>query len=199
LAPRAPKAACDRKRTTIGLIMFFRQIKSVLLCLVLLGLVLLSAAAAQAKPKQAAPKKSHASVTALSASDKQHLLHDPFVIVTTVQAIPKSVLRHLLGHGPEDGIADAGQPFQETDVISGPVRLPFRRLILAAISKEYCLVYYEAGGFAYHTEVNLFRFMAVHADLVWKASVKSDRRLSLPQLQTEISGGRFSEEPRGDQ
>jgi hypothetical protein len=45
-------------------------------------------------------------------------------------------------------IADPGQPFQVTDVITVP-SLPIRRMSVAGCSQDHCLVYYERGGIAH--------------------------------------------------
>lgn len=106
---------------------------------------LLGAVPAQAKHNHAKPKSVAVAMPVLSAENKQHLLNDQFTVVKKVQAIPQSVLSVLLGKGPLDGMADAGQPFEKSDVPRGD--LPFRRLIFAAVSPGYCLVYNEYGGY----------------------------------------------------
>ena len=70
------------------------------------------------------------------------------VEVRTLKALPHDV-NALLGRqkdGPE-GIADAGEQFNRTDVVDG--RLPMRRFILAGSSLDSLLVAYEQGGRAY--------------------------------------------------
>ena len=155
----------------------------------LLGLIALPAQAKHNKPKSTVD---FIPSSALSAIDKQHILQDHFVTVKTVKAIPKSVLSHLLGQYPEDGMADAGQPFQRTDVLDSPKPLPFRRLVFAALSEGYCLVYNEYGGFGEGTNVSLYRLSAGQATLEWKATLMNfSGSLSLSQLQSEINKGRF--------
>ena len=130
--------------------------------------------------------------TPLSAVDKQHLLNDTFVIVKTVSAIPKSVQRHLLGKSVEAGMADAGQPFQITDVISGK-SLPFQRLIFAGTSSGYCFVYSEHGGFGYWTNVHLYRLSDAKAELVWRGTPQPRLNiLDLSQLRGAIAAGKFT-------
>ena len=66
------------------------------------------------------------------------------MIVKTVKELPKSVLNGLLGIEEMQGMADAGKPFQESDVIeSHKPLLPFRRLVFAGLSAEYSLIYNE--------------------------------------------------------
>ena len=160
-------------------------------------LILVSVSTAQAK--QDKPRDYFIPDSALSAPVRQHILQDRFVTVKTVQAIPKSVLNLLLGKDPLDGMADFGKPFQMTDVISGPEHLPFRRLIFAAVSEEYCLVYNEYGGIGYGTEVSVYRLATGNAALVWKASLMGEKNfLSLPQLQSKIREGKFYKIVRKD-
>ena len=80
----------------------------------------------------------------LSQIDKQHVLQDNFVLVKAVQALPKAVQHGLLGADIRSGMADAGHPFEISDMV-GPKPLPFRRLIYAGVSSSYCFVYNEYG------------------------------------------------------
>jgi hypothetical protein len=82
-----------------------------------------------------------------------------FQIVTSVRGLPLGVrdeLRTLFGSATLD-IAEPGAAFQATDVIVTP-NLPNRRLIAAGCTIEYCLVYYERGGFAHTWQVALFHW-----------------------------------------
>ena len=63
-------------------------------------------------------------------------------------------------------MADPGQPFQETDVLSGE-SLPERRLVFLATSKEYCVLHYEKGGFVHHYVVLIFEFENENARLIY--------------------------------
>lgn len=123
--------------------------------------------------------------TELSAADRQHLLYDDFVVVRTVTTIPASVQATLVGHDKRSGMANPGQPFQQTDVIFGP--LPRRRLIFAGVSTHYCLVCDEYGGFVSGTEVSLYRLSADHAVLAWHAGLRIySKTLTLPQLREQV-------------
>lgn len=158
--------------------------------LVFTCLGLLGAVPAQAKHGRAKPKSVAVAVAVLSAEAKQHLLNDPFTVVKRVQAIPKSVLSVLLGKSPWGGMADAGQPFQRDDVVRS--NLPFRRLIFAAVSPGYCLVYNEYGGYGEGREVSLYLLTTGQAYLVWRGSLTDDSNvLSLAQLQGKIREGKY--------
>ncbi len=158
-------------------------------CLGLLGTI-----PAQAKHDHAKPKSVAVAVWVLSVEDKQHLLGDPFTVVKRVQAIPQSVLSVLLGKGPLEGMADAGQPFERGDVVRS--NLPFRRPVFAAVSPGYCLVYDEQGGIAYRRELFLYRLLVGQAHLVWRGELTAHNDvLSLPQLQSKIREGKYYGSP----
>lgn len=162
-----------------------------LLAVACLGL--LAAIPAQAKHGQAKPKSVAVAVPVLSAEAKQHLLSDQFTVVKKVQAIPQSVLSVLLGKSPWGGMADAGQPFQRDDVVRS--NLPFRRLVFAAVSPGYCLVYNEYGGYGEGREVSLYRLAFGQARLVWRGGLTDNSNvLSLAQLQSKIRDGKYDSE-----
>ena len=166
---------------------------------VLVSLALISGPTAHARHSKGQPKPTPAPIVTLSEQDKQHLLQDTFTVVKTVREIPEPVLKQLVPDGKNvlNGMAEPNQPFQITDVL-GPKPLPFRRLIFAATSPGYCLVYYEYGGYGYGQTVELFRLSDGQASRVWAGSPTETRRLlSLPELRTEISRGRYYNERRG--
>ena len=70
------------------------------------------------------------------------------VEVRTIKGLPNDVST-LLGRQKEgpDGIADAGEPFNRTDVVDR--RLAMRRFIVAGVSSTAVLVAYEQGGRGY--------------------------------------------------
>lgn len=82
-----------------------------------------------------------------------------FAIVTSIGGLPLGVrneLRTLFGSQTLD-IAQPGAEFQATDVIVKP-NLPHRRLSVAGCTAEYCLVYYERGGFVHTWHVAVFHW-----------------------------------------
>ena len=156
----------------------------------LLCLCLIIVNAVQAKQKDAQNQG-----TPLSPVDKQHILQDNFVLIRTVHAMPTAVQTTLLGSHGRGDMADAGQPFAITDVV-GPKPLPFRRLIFAALSLKYCLVYNEYGGIAYGTQVSLYQLSGTDAILVWQAYVLQGGRkvFDLQQLRDAIDKGKCRSE-----
>ena len=129
--------------------------------------------------------------TAMTLTDKQHLFSDAFALVTTVRQVPQPVQERLLGKDLRNGMADAEKPFQRSDVV-GPIPLPFRRLVFAAVSADYYLVYNEYGGFVEGTEVSYYRLSAGQAALVWRAALMDfSSSMSWSQLRDEIGKGKF--------
>ena len=82
----------------------------------------------------------------------RELVHAPISDVSTRVAQLSSSLRSSLAKtfGQQQlYIADAGQPYQVTDVVvvrPGQRELPFRRLLFAFRAGTYHVVYYEMGG-----------------------------------------------------
>ncbi len=129
----------------------------------------------------------------LTAADKAHVLGDTFTVVKTVKQIPAAVQKALglPAKDPLGGMTDAGQKFQESDMISDP-KLPFRRLVFAAVNAQYCLVYYERGGYGTRREVTLYRLQGGQAIRTWTAGIPSaNSPATLVQLQAAIKDGKY--------
>ena len=110
-----------------------------------------------------------ASITKLSSESKEYILReDAFSGISSVKEIPASVLMKFseIARDPNLTIANPGEKFQETDVISEE-GLPLRRLIFGGISKDYCLIHYEQGGYAPSYNVILFKLSGKSADFLW--------------------------------
>ena len=158
----------------------------------LVVLVLISATAAHAGHSKPQPKSTPAPIATLSKHDKRHLLRDAFTPVRTVQEIPEQVQKQLF-HGGKDslnGMVDPGQEYQATDVF-GPKILPYRRLIYAAISQGYCLVYYQSMNSG--QRVDLFRSSGGRISRAWAAELMWEhyRPLSFTELRAQIKMGRY--------
>ncbi len=129
----------------------------------------------------------------LALEDRQHLLNDSFTVVKTVHEIPAPVYALLFQHVSNDldGMADPGEKWQEGDVV-GPKMLPFRRLILAANSAGYSVIYDEHGGFGYYQQVSLYRLTKGLAKLLWQTTVDTgSRTLTFEQLRALIRSGKY--------
>lgn len=90
----------------------------------------------------------YADVTKLPLEDRKALLDTArFHEVHATSDLPSAILAFCDGGG--DGkLAEPGQKWNATDVISDPT-LPGKRLIWGAIGGEYYVVHYERGGIAH--------------------------------------------------
>lgn len=105
---------------------------------------------------------------ALSGALRDRVNDERFQIVTSIRGLPLGVrdeLQTLFGSQTLD-IAEPGAAFQVTDVIVNPT-LPIRRLVAAACSIDYCLVYYERGGIAHTWQVALFHWTPAATRFEW--------------------------------
>ena len=95
----------------------------------------------------------------LSAELRDHVKNDRFGIVTSIRGLPLGVrdgLKTLFRSKTLD-IAEPGAEFQLTDVVIDP-DVPIRRMVAAACTIEYCLVYFERGGGTHTWHVALFHW-----------------------------------------
>ena len=114
-----------------------------------------------------------ASVTKLSPETKAYLLREnAFGEISSVKDIPASVLAKFaeIAKDPNIKIANPGEKFQATDVIYEK-GLPSRRLIWGGLSKEYCVVHYEQGGYAHSFRVILLRRSGNDATFLWGGAI----------------------------
>jgi len=63
--------------------------------------------------------------------------------------------------GSRIAIADPGEKFEVTDVITDP-DLPTRRLIFAGVAQDRAFIHYEEGGIAHSYIVELFRLESTY-------------------------------------
>ncbi len=143
------------------------------LALTLATLALSLPISAHAEHPKELPQPTISSNQTLVPEDRNHLLNDTFTVVKTVDEIPAPVRNVLIPEhtNPLDGMANPGKRYQVTDVV-GPERLPFRRLILAASSAGYSLIYDEHGGFGYYQLLSLYRLTGGGGKLVWSGYVR---------------------------
>jgi hypothetical protein len=105
---------------------------------------------------------------ALPGALRGHVKDERFQMVTSIRGLPLGVrggLQTLFGSQTLD-IAEPAAEFQATDVIVKP-NLPIRRLVAAGCSFDYCLVYYERGGFAHTWHVALFHWTPAETRFEW--------------------------------
>ena len=86
-----------------------------------------------------------ADVTKLPAEDRKALLNaSRFHEVHATTNLPPAILA-LCDGGGDGKLAEPGQKWNATDVITDPT-LPGKRLIWATVGSEYYVVHYERGG-----------------------------------------------------
>ena len=106
----------------------------------------------------------------------------PKVYVTKFAKLPRSVVDALstVTIGRDEPMADAGEPWNPSDVITRPI-LPMQRLIWAVAGDGYVVVHYEQGGYAHRFEVVVIsppRDDGTRA-VIWPTAV-SDRVIDFP-------------------
>ena len=111
-----------------------------------------------------------ADVTKLPLEDRKALLDTArFHEVHATSDLPSAILA-LCDGGGDDKLAEAGQKWNATDVISDPT-LPGKRFIWGAIGGEYFVVHYERGGIAhtFHILVAKLTNDGAKPKLLWRA------------------------------
>ena len=105
--------------------------------------------------------------SALSAELRAHIRDQRFGIVTSIRGLPLGVrgaLQTLFG-GQTLDLAEPGARFQSGE--RSVSTLPTRRLVAAACSYDYCLVYYERGGVRQTWHVAIFRWTPEATKFAW--------------------------------
>jgi hypothetical protein len=112
-----------------------------------------------------------ADVTKLPAEDRKALLDaSRFHEVRATTNLPSAILA-LCDGGGDGKLAEPGQKWNATCVITDP-SLPGKRLIWAAVGSEYYVVHYERGGIAhtFHILVAKLGKNDAKPTLVWLAA-----------------------------
>jgi len=92
----------------------------------------------------------------VSAEERQKAFSGNFQIIRKMSELPPAIqVLYKEQNGTRFAIADPGQDFIATDVVTDS-SLPWRRLIFAGASNKRCFVYYEQGGFASSFHVEMF-------------------------------------------
>ena len=110
-----------------------------------------------------------ADVTKLSSEDRRVLQDSSrFQEVHTTSDLPSAILA-LCDGGGDGKLADPGQKWNATDVITDPT-LPGKRLIWAAVGGEYYVVHYERGGIAHSFHILIARLTKNDAKpkVIWR-------------------------------
>ncbi len=134
-------------------------------------------------------------VAKLYPKAKEYVLReDAFRAISSVKEIPVTVLLKFaeIAKDPALRIANPGEEIPTTDVIreNGP---PRRRLIFGGLSKGYCLIHYERGGYSHTFHTMLFKLTDKDASFLW--GVTSKRIKDLAELRELIKGGVLDDSP----
>jgi hypothetical protein len=131
----------------------------------------------------------------LSPAEKAHILDREFSIEKGVDRLPdslKSAFARLAGE-PDFKMANPGEKYQETDVISEQ-GLPFRRLLFAGISNDRYFIHYEQGGIGHSYHVAVFGVdPGGKVRFLWGGPGFRAAK-DLEQLRTMISAGTFADD-----
>lgn len=93
----------------------------------------------------------------MSSAERQTFLTGDYRISRTVAELPAGIRElYTVKGGSRIAMADPGERFEATDVITDP-NLPRRRLIFAGVTQDRAFVHYEEGGIAHSYIVELFR------------------------------------------
>lgn len=112
----------------------------------------------------------YAEITKLPAEDRKALLDTSrFHEVHVTTNLPPAILA-LCDGGSDGKLAEPGQKWNATDVITDPT-LPGKRLIWAAVGGEYYVVHYERGGIdhSFHILVAKLSKDDTKPKVVWRA------------------------------
>jgi hypothetical protein len=101
--------------------------------------------------------------------------------INRASLLPKAVLDQF------GGMADPGQPFNATDVVDP--RLSRRQLVVAAVSKQYCIVSYWQGGIGLSFKTTIFELSSGRARIVWVSD--SQGGLNFQDLKKMVESGRM--------
>jgi hypothetical protein len=106
-------------------------------------------------PKEPPPIKFTAQ--SMSTAERQEFLNADYRIVRKVADLPAGIRKLYTPKGESRvAIADLGEKFQETDVITSP-DLPWRRLIFAGVAQDRAFIHYEKSGIGHAYIIEFFR------------------------------------------
>jgi hypothetical protein len=93
----------------------------------------------------------------MSDAERIHFLDGEFQIIKDTKEFPGSVVKTLCG-GLElrSCMANPGETFNASDVVSNHSHIPGRRLIFAGVLGDKYFVHYEQGGIALFRKISFF-------------------------------------------
>jgi hypothetical protein len=125
----------------------------------------------------------------MSDADRKHFLDGDFQIVKDTKEFPAPVAKALCQSGEmRSCIANPGEPFNATDVISD-LQVPRQRLIFAGALRDKYFVYYEQGGYATSHELVFFRLSnAQPVETLWHGNCTGGAA-NIVELRTRVASG----------
>jgi hypothetical protein len=134
-----------------------------------------------------------AEVSQLTPAESAKLRSERFVEVHDAEALPlacKHGFAALTGE-PSFSLANPGQPYRATDALASPAGLPWRRLIVGAVSTDRCVVHYERGGFATLYAVVIFDLSKADAPRFIWGGVNVGNQPDVRALISKMAQGTF--------
>ena len=131
----------------------------------------------------------------LSRAEREHILDGPFTVVPTTEAMPSKVKQAFAEITAEHSfaLANPGQKYQVTDVVSEP-GLPFRRLLFAGVKDDEWFIHYERGGRGHGYSVIVFKVDAQQRlQFLW-GGVGFRGAKNLDELRKMVAAGQFSDD-----
>lgn len=125
----------------------------------LLALVVSACKSQPTPPTPASATTSQTSGPDARLPEPERTLSSTLTLVKTTAELPDSCKAAFmrLAHMSKFEMAEPGEKFEATDVVSG--NLPRRRLMLGAYSQTRCLISYEKGGWGLSRKVVFFAVM----------------------------------------
>src|SRR5579863_1249766 len=122
-----------------------------------LSVVICALSAAGQSAAVSAPRKGDSTPT-LSGMDAQRLLEGPCQLMTSTAQLPAKlrVAFAMLTGGSEFALANPGEKYQSTDVMTRP-KLPLRRMVIAGNCGGYWFIHYERGGLGHSYALVFFQ------------------------------------------
>ena len=93
----------------------------------------------------------------MSSPDRRTFLAGDYTISRKFADLPVAIQRlYRVSGGTRSTMADPGERFEATDVITDPM-LPRRRLIFAGVAQDRAFIHYEEGGIGPSYVIEFFR------------------------------------------
>ena len=130
----------------------------------------------------------------LSAAAKEHILDDPFTVVSGTEAIPPNVKQAFSTVTGESSfeLANPGQKYRATDIVDDR-KFPLRRLIFAGVKADKWFIHYERGGRGHGYYVLVFKVDPEgRIQFLW-GGAGLHRAGNVGQLRKLVAGGQFSD------